>query len=119
MGDTLATNEFILSFNKVVFDKYFIKVLAQKRCYFLDTMNIEYQKLSLQYKTKLQVLTSGLQLGPESYLIFVIIVELPFYFLLLHTHIWYFVMKTKLYTPSTLNIDLIQWHTHLIVCAVK
>ena len=23
----------------------------------------------------------------------------------------------KLYTPSTLNIDLILWHTHLIVCA--
>ena len=25
----------------------------------------------------------------------------------------------KLYTPSTLNIDFIQWHTHLIVYAVK
>ena len=25
----------------------------------------------------------------------------------------------KLYTPSTLNIDLILWHTQLIVCAVK
>ena len=25
----------------------------------------------------------------------------------------------KLYTPSTPNIDLIQWHTHLIVCAAK
>ena len=25
----------------------------------------------------------------------------------------------KLYTPSTLNIDFIQWHTHVIVCAVK
>ena len=25
----------------------------------------------------------------------------------------------KLYTPSTPNIDFIQWHTHLIVCAVK
>ena len=25
----------------------------------------------------------------------------------------------KLYTPSTLNIDLLLWHTHLIVCAVK
>ena len=25
--------------------------------------------------------------------------------------------KTKLYTPSTLNIDLILWHTQLIVCA--
>ena len=27
--------------------------------------------------------------------------------------------KAKLYTPSTPNIDLILWHTHLIVCAVK
>ena len=26
---------------------------------------------------------------------------------------------TKLYTPSTLNIDFIQWHTQLDVCAVK
>ena len=25
----------------------------------------------------------------------------------------------KLYIPSTLNIDFIQWHTQLIVCAVK
>ena len=25
----------------------------------------------------------------------------------------------KLYTPSTPNIDFIQWHTHFIVCAVK
>jgi hypothetical protein len=25
----------------------------------------------------------------------------------------------KLYIPSTLNIDLILWHTQLIVCAVK
>ena len=25
--------------------------------------------------------------------------------------------KAKLYIPSTLNIDLILWHTHLIVCA--
>ena len=24
---------------------------------------------------------------------------------------------SKLYTPSTLNIDLILWHTQLIVCA--
>ena len=24
---------------------------------------------------------------------------------------------TKLYIPSTLNIDLILWHTHFIVCA--
>ena len=27
--------------------------------------------------------------------------------------------KAKLYTPSTLNIDFIQWHTQLNVCAVK
>ena len=27
------------------------------------------------------------------------------------------VVVPKLYTPSTLNIDLILWHTHLIVCA--
>ena len=27
--------------------------------------------------------------------------------------------KPKLYIPSTPNIDLIQWHTHWIVCAVK
>ena len=27
--------------------------------------------------------------------------------------------KSKLYTPSTLNIDFIQWHTQLNVCAVK
>ena len=26
---------------------------------------------------------------------------------------------SKLYTPSTLNIGFIQWHTQLIVCAVK
>ena len=25
----------------------------------------------------------------------------------------------KLYIPSTLNIDLILWHTQLIVCALK
>ena len=25
----------------------------------------------------------------------------------------------KLYIPSTLNIDLMLWHTKLIVCAVK
>ena len=25
----------------------------------------------------------------------------------------------ELYTPSTLNIVLIEWHTHLNVCAVK
>ena len=29
------------------------------------------------------------------------------------------ILKAKLYTPSTLNIDFIQWHTQLIVCAVK
>ena len=27
--------------------------------------------------------------------------------------------KPKLYIPSTLNIALLQWHTHLNVCAVK
>ena len=26
---------------------------------------------------------------------------------------------SKLYTPSTLNIDFIQWHTQLNMCAVK
>ena len=30
-----------------------------------------------------------------------------------------FVRKSKLYIPSTLNIALLQWHTHLNVCAVK
>ena len=30
-----------------------------------------------------------------------------------------FTLESKLYTPSTLNIDFIVWHTHLIVCAVK
>ena len=29
------------------------------------------------------------------------------------------IYDAKLYTPSTLNIVLIQWHTHLNVCAVK
>ena len=28
-------------------------------------------------------------------------------------------VQSKLYTPSTLNIVLIQWHTHWNVCAVK
>ena len=28
-------------------------------------------------------------------------------------------LNAKLYTPSTLNMNLILWHTHLIVCAVK
>ena len=28
-----------------------------------------------------------------------------------------FAVVAKLYIPSTLNIDLILWHTHLIVCA--
>ena len=28
-------------------------------------------------------------------------------------------MEAKLYTPSTLNIEFIQWHTQLIMCAVK
>ena len=30
-----------------------------------------------------------------------------------------FIPYPKLYTPSTLNIDFIQWHTQLNVCAVK
>ena len=30
-----------------------------------------------------------------------------------------FMICSKLYIPSTLNIDLILWHTQLIVCAVK
>ena len=30
-----------------------------------------------------------------------------------------FELDPKLYTPSTLNIDFIQWHTQLNVCAVK
>ena len=29
----------------------------------------------------------------------------------------FFIMVAKLYVPSTLNIDLILWHTQLIVCA--
>ena len=29
------------------------------------------------------------------------------------------VLTAKLYKPSTLNIDFIQWHTQLIMCAVK
>ena len=29
------------------------------------------------------------------------------------------VSTPKLYIPSTLNIDLLLWHTQLIVCAVK
>ena len=31
----------------------------------------------------------------------------------------HFVCKAKLYIPSTLNIDLILWHTQLIVFTVK
>ena len=31
----------------------------------------------------------------------------------------YLGLTTKLFTPSTLKIDFIQWHAHLIVCAVK
>ena len=31
----------------------------------------------------------------------------------------FFILLTKLYTPSTLNIDFIEWHTQLIMCAVK
>ena len=32
------------------------------------------------------------------------------------SELWF---EAKLYTPSTPNIDLILWHTHWIVCAVK
>ena len=32
---------------------------------------------------------------------------------------WSFFICTKLYIPSTLNIAILQWHTHLNVCAVK
>ena len=28
-------------------------------------------------------------------------------------------LEPKLYTPSTLNIDLILWHTQFIVCAMN
>ena len=28
-----------------------------------------------------------------------------------------FILQSKLYKPNTLNIDLILWHTQLIVCA--
>ena len=35
------------------------------------------------------------------------------------THPRSFYLYPKLYIPSTLNIDLILWHTQLIVCAVK
>ena len=31
----------------------------------------------------------------------------------------FLILQSKLYTPSTLNIVLILWHTHLNVCAVK
>ena len=30
---------------------------------------------------------------------------------------YFFARRVKLYIPSTLNIDLILWHTQLIVCA--
>ena len=30
-----------------------------------------------------------------------------------------FVTAPKLYTPSTLNTEFIQWHTQVIMCAVK
>ena len=40
------------------------------------------------------------------------------FFLKLHLNTKMY-LKSKLYTPSTLNIDFIQWHTQLIVCAVK
>ena len=41
----------------------------------------------------------------------------PCFFILLEEDI--FGAVPKLYIPSTLNIDLILWHTQLIVCAVK
>ena len=31
----------------------------------------------------------------------------------------FFAQSPKLYIPSTLNIELILWHTQLIVCAIK
>ena len=34
-------------------------------------------------------------------------------------HLPGFLLRAKLYIPSTLNIALLQWHTHLNVCAVK
>ena len=34
------------------------------------------------------------------------------------TFLWFWT-RPKLYIPSTLNFDLILWHTQLIVCAVK
>ena len=34
-------------------------------------------------------------------------------------YFWQTGLGAKLYTPSTLNIDFIQWHTQLIMCAVK
>ena len=37
----------------------------------------------------------------------------------IETNFWNLRLKAKLYTPSTLNMNLILWHTHLIVCAVK
>ena len=37
----------------------------------------------------------------------------------LHTFIGVLNFYSKLYIPSTLNIDLTLWHTQLIVCAVK
>ena len=41
-----------------------------------------------------------------------------FIFIKLVSHVG-FIILAKLYTPSTLNIDFIQWHTQLNVCAVK
>ena len=39
--------------------------------------------------------------------------------LMMHCYSTLFVQNSKLYIPSTINIDLILWHTQLIVCAVK
>ena len=46
---------------------------------------------------------------------FFLIFSLSFFSLLLILS----VCSPKLYIPSTLNIALLQWHTHLNVCAVK
>ena len=41
-------------------------------------------------------------------------VEIAFIFMIYH-HTIVLRTKSKFYSPSTLNIDLILWHTHLIV----
>ena len=37
----------------------------------------------------------------------------------LENHIQTLKVRAKLYIPSTLNIDLILWHTQSIVCAIE